>query len=194
MKMCNVLSILLLIIVLVLSFSFKTEIVKKIFPRKQVFLSRVVSVKDKKIIELLNKALADEWLSYYQYWIGSKVAKGNLAKDIIIELVEHSNDEKRHAEMLIPHILELGGIPILEFKDIKKLSTCGYAAPGADGQLKLILEQNISGERCAIGVYNQLIKLTGNEYEKLSLDLNMILKEEKEHEDDLLKLLEKFNF
>ena len=28
------------------------------------------------LIEKLNKALADEWLAYYQYWIGAKVAAG----------------------------------------------------------------------------------------------------------------------
>ena len=29
-----------------------------------------------KLIEMLNKALADEWLAYYQYWVGAKVVKG----------------------------------------------------------------------------------------------------------------------
>jgi len=30
----------------------------------------------KKIIVLLNQAYADEWLAYYQYWVGAKIARG----------------------------------------------------------------------------------------------------------------------
>lgn len=40
------------------------------------------------LIELLNKAYADEWLAYYHYWIGAKVAKGPLKKAVIAELVQ----------------------------------------------------------------------------------------------------------
>jgi bacterioferritin len=28
------------------------------------------------IVKLLNKAFSDEWLAYYQYWIGSKIVRG----------------------------------------------------------------------------------------------------------------------
>ena len=27
-----------------------------------------------KILTMLNKAYSDEWLAYYQYWIGAKIA------------------------------------------------------------------------------------------------------------------------
>ena len=40
----------------------------------------VAIIKDKlsvkHIIEVLNKALAEEWLAFYQYWIGATVMKG----------------------------------------------------------------------------------------------------------------------
>ena len=29
-----------------------------------------------RVLELLNRAFADEWLAYYQYWIGAKVDEG----------------------------------------------------------------------------------------------------------------------
>jgi len=32
----------------------------------------IVGLDVDKLIELLNKALADEWLAYYQYWIGGE--------------------------------------------------------------------------------------------------------------------------
>ncbi len=37
-----------------------------------------------KIVEMLNKALADEWLAYYQYWVGAKVVKGRRPSTISI--------------------------------------------------------------------------------------------------------------
>ena len=38
------------------------------------------------LVELLNKALADEWLAYYQYWVGAKVAKGPMRGAVTAEL------------------------------------------------------------------------------------------------------------
>jgi len=32
----------------------------------------IVKMDVDELIKLLNKALADEWLAYYKYWIGSK--------------------------------------------------------------------------------------------------------------------------
>jgi len=36
----------------------------------------IVGMDVTKVLELLNKAFADEWLAYYQYWLGSKVMPG----------------------------------------------------------------------------------------------------------------------
>lgn len=36
---------------------------------------KLVGDKKDKILELLNKALADEWYAHYQYWIGAKIIK-----------------------------------------------------------------------------------------------------------------------
>ena len=33
----------------------------------------LMSIDPEEVITLLNKAFADEWLAYYQYWIGTKV-------------------------------------------------------------------------------------------------------------------------
>ena len=64
------------------------------------------------IVELLNKALADEWLAYYQYWIGSKVVVGPMKGEVTTELIEHAADELRHADMLVLRITQLGGPPL----------------------------------------------------------------------------------
>jgi hypothetical protein len=39
-----------------------------------------------KLLNLLNKALADEWLAYYQYWIGAKVVKGPMKDAVIVSV------------------------------------------------------------------------------------------------------------
>ncbi len=46
----------------------------------------IVEMDVDQLIELLNKALADEWLAYYQYWIGAKVAKGPMRGAVVAEL------------------------------------------------------------------------------------------------------------
>lgn len=50
----------------------------------------IVGMDLKKLIELLNKVLADEWLAYYQYWIGAKVVMGPMRGTVAGELMEHA--------------------------------------------------------------------------------------------------------
>jgi len=142
-----------------------------------------------KIIELLNKALSDEWLAYYQYWIGSKVVKGPMKDAVITELTEHANDELRHADMLVARILELGGTPVLSPEEWLKITNCGYDKPD-DPVVKKVLEQNIKGEQCAIEVYNSLLKFT-RDIDPVTYNIVLqILTDEVEHEEDLQALLE----
>ncbi|MGV9168827.1 MAG: ferritin, partial [Promethearchaeia archaeon] len=55
----------------------------------------IVGLNVDELIEKLNKAFADEWLAYYQYWIGSEVAVGPMRGAVVAELVEHAGDELR---------------------------------------------------------------------------------------------------
>ncbi len=142
-----------------------------------------------KLVELLNKAFADEWLAYYQYWIGSKVITGPMKEAVITELVQHAADELRHSEMLTTRIIQLGGTPVTKPEDWYKYTNCGYLPPD-DHFVRVILEQNIGGERCAIEVYNRMLQETR---EKDPVTYNMILQilqDEVEHEEDLQALLE----
>ena len=65
------------------------------------------------IITRLNKAYADEWLAYYQYFIEAKVVKGIMKDAAIAELDQHAADELRHANLVADRILQLGGTPLL---------------------------------------------------------------------------------
>ncbi|MCK7460605.1 MAG: hypothetical protein MZU84_00195 [Sphingobacterium sp.] len=53
------------------------------------------------LLNLLNKALADEWLAYYQYWIGAKVVKGPMKDAVIAELTFMQQKNLSHAELLV---------------------------------------------------------------------------------------------
>jgi bacterioferritin len=149
----------------------------------------IVELDVKQVIELLNKAFADEWLAYYQYWVGAQVAVGPMKGAIVAELLEHADDELRHAKMLSDRIIQLGGTPILEPKEWYTFTNCGYAKP-SDPSVKELLEQNIKGEQCAIDVYNKLLEVT-KEKDILTYDMSVkILEDEVEHEEDLQALFQ----
>ena len=46
----------------------------------------IVDLDVKKLIEILNQALSEEWLAYYQYWIGARVMSGPMHGEIEKEL------------------------------------------------------------------------------------------------------------
>lgn len=149
----------------------------------------IVKIDVEKLLSLLNEALADEWLAYYQYWIGAKVIKGPMKGEVMAELVQHANDELRHAGLLVDRIIQLGGTPILDPKEWQDKTHCGYLTP-EDPYVKKILEQNISGEQCAIDVYEKLIELTRGKDEVTYQVIQQILSDEVEHEEDLQALME----
>jgi len=149
----------------------------------------IVKLDVNKLLELLNKALADEWLAYYQYWVGSKIAIGPMRELVVKELTEHAGDELKHAEMLVNRIIQLGGKPILNPQDWFKLTNCGYEVP-EDPYVKKLLEQNIKGEQCAIEVYYKLLEFTKDKDPVTSKMVLEILEDEIEHEADLQAILE----
>lgn len=141
------------------------------------------------VIKLLNKAFSDEWLAYYQYWIGAKVIKGPMKDAVITELIQHAADELRHATMVCDRLIQLGGTPILVPGDWHKFTNCGYDAP-TDEYVESILDQNINGERCAIGVYNSLMDYTKDK-DMITYNMSLqIMTDEVEHEEDLQALRE----
>ncbi len=149
----------------------------------------IVKLDVENMLNLLNKAFADEWLAYYQYWVGAQVAKGPMRGAVVAELNEHAADELRHAGMLAERVIQLGGTPVLGPAEWKTLSNCGYDAP-VNPHVQDIVEQNVKGEQCAIEVYNKLVGMTRD---KDIVTFNMvveILEDEVEHEEDLQSLLE----
>lgn len=112
-----------------------------------------------RVTNLLQKVYADEWLAYYQYWIGAKVVKGPMKESVITELDQHAADELRHATMIAARLTKLGVDPLTHPQKWFELSNCMYDEP-TDTFVKNILEQNLNGEQCAINVYKALMDET----------------------------------
>ncbi len=149
----------------------------------------IVKMNVDELIDMLNKALADEWLAYYQYWIGAKVVKGPMKDAVIAELTLHATEELSHAELIATRIVQLGGTPVLSPEEWLKITGCGYDPP-TDHYVGEVLNQNIKGEQCAIRVYNSLLDIT-REGDPVSYNMILtILSQEVEHEEDLQALKE----
>ncbi|MBN2722324.1 MAG: ferritin [Campylobacterales bacterium] len=139
------------------------------------------------IITMLNKAYADEWLAYYQYFIESKIIKGIMKDAAIVELTQHAADELRHATMVADRIIQLGGTPLTHPQAWFTHANCAYEEP-KDFDVVAILNDAIKGEQCAISVYSKLADMTKD---KDIITYNMvssILADEVEHEEDLQAL------
>ena len=151
--------------------------------------SIIKGIEVSELIRLLNRAYADEWLAYYQYYIEEKVVKGIMKDAAIAELQQHAADELRHADMVAQRILQLGGTPLLNPKEWFTQTNCGYEEP-KDFDVVAILEDAIKGEQCAISTYSELAEMT-REKDIVTYDLvSQILADEVEHEEDLTALHE----
>lgn len=144
------------------------------------------------LVKTLNEAYAEEWLAYYQYFIGAKLAEGALRPNVMEEFEEHGRQEYEHASMIADRIIQLGGTPVLNPDDFSKLAKCKYEEPLNTNTLSLV-KQNLDAERCAIGRYQGICDMTfGKDYETYRISEH-ILKEEIEHEqemEDFLKDME----
>jgi|WetSurMetagenome_2_1015567.scaffolds.fasta_scaffold05554_5 bacterioferritin len=136
------------------------------------------------LISKLNAALSEEWLAYYQYWIGARLMEGPMRSEIEPELLLHATQEFGHAELVVGRIIQLGGTPVLHPADWFKLARCEYDAP-SDPYVEVILEQNLKGERCAIQRYKEIADFTNGKDFTTHQMVTTILNEELEHEQDI---------
>lgn len=144
----------------------------------------IVGLDVDELLKVLNQAFADEWLAYYQYWLGAKLAVGPMREGVMAELIQHATDELRHAQMIADRIIQLKGTPVLEPKAWYDATGCGYVAP-TDPYVKTLLEQNIKGEQCAIAFYSKLANMTRDKDPVTYNIAVQILSDEVEHEEDL---------
>jgi bacterioferritin len=144
----------------------------------------IAGVDVQKLIAMLNGALSEEWLAYYQYWIGARLMEGPMRSEIEPELLLHANQELNHAVLVVGRIIQLGGTPVVHPADWFKFSHCEYDAP-TDPYVEVVLNQNLRGERCAIKRYKDLADFTNGKDHTTHQMATTILAEELEHEQDI---------
>lgn len=145
---------------------------------------KIASVDVDKLLGMLNAALSEEWLAYYQYWIGARLMEGPMRSEVEPELLLHANQELNHAVLVVNRIIQLGGTPVINPNQWSKLARCPYDEP-SDPYIQVILEQNLKGERCAIERYQEIAAFTNGKDHSTYQMAVQILNEELEHEHDI---------
>ena len=139
------------------------------------------------LLAQLNAALSEEWLAFYQYWIGAQVVEGAMRTDVQREFEQHAMEEFSHAKMIADRIIQLEGTPVLDPTQWNTLARCKYAVP-LDCDVLAVLKQNIAGERCAIIRYEEIATYCTN-VDYTTCDIaKRIMAAEEEHEQDLQDL------
>lgn len=145
---------------------------------------KISSVDVEALLKMLNAALSEEWLAYYQYWIGARLMEGPMRSEVEPELLLHADQELGHALLVVNRIIQLGGTPVINPIDWTKLARCSYDEP-SDPYIEVILEQNLKGERCAIQRYQEIADFTAGKDHSTHQMAVQILNEELEHENDI---------
>lgn len=129
---------------------------------------------DKKVIEHLNKILANELIAINQYFLHSRMYKDWGLKELADHEYEESIDEMKHADKLIERILFLEGLP--------NLQNLGKLMIGEN--TREMLECDLKLEMTAIPDLRDAIEYSESVRDYVSRDLfQHILDDEEEHVD-----------
>ena len=115
-----------------------------------------------------------------------------MRSEIEPELLLHATQELGHAVLVVDRIIQLGGTPVINPTEWTKLARCTYDEPN-DPYIEVILEQNLSGERCAIKRYKEIADFTNGKDHTTHQMAVSILNEEIEHENDIEDWLNDLN-
>lgn len=141
----------------------------------------------KKVIDLLNSALASEWICVLRYLRHYYMAKGLVMDPVRDEFMEHAKQEQHHAELLSERISQLGGAPDLNPANFTSSAATEYVE-GAD--LCEMIKEDLIAERIVIDFYRELILYVGDFDTTTKRVIEYILAEEEDHADDLSNLMD----
>ncbi len=139
-----------------------------------------------KVIELLETALATEWVCVLRYRQHEVVAEGIHAEAVAKEFAQHATEELAHALQLAKRIKQLGGHPSLDPSTLQKKSHSEYKE--SDSLWEMIRE-NLFAERIAVESYSEMIRYIGEGDPTTRRMLEEILAKEEEHADEMAGLL-----
>ncbi|KES10792.1 MULTISPECIES: bacterioferritin [Snodgrassella] len=140
-----------------------------------------------RVIELLNIALASEWVCVLRYLRHYYMATGLFMDAVKEEFMEHAEQEQKHAAMLAERITQLGGEPDLNPDVFIQRSPTEYI----EGEtLRDMVESDLIAERIVIDLYRQTIMYVSDYDTTTKRMLEHILAEEEDHADELSDMME----
>ena len=132
---------------------------------------------DKKLLELLNKALSMEYQAIIQYRTHAELIVGEDYEPIKARLLEIAGDEEKHAQRLRERISMLGGVPETVPQKV-----------GISDEIQPVLKMNLQAEKDAIAIYRQILPLCRG-IEILEHAIRHNLMDEMEHTEEISQLI-----
>lgn len=146
------------------------------------------------LIEDLKRAYCDEWIAYCYYLYAAQNASGKGSPMLANGLKRIAGEELEHAGELAERIVRLGGSPPRNFSELVEKANCPKVnLPDDLSDLDGIIRAVVEGERCALDVYDKILKKIGAYYKEPSTFhlIRHIMDEEVEHEETFENLLSK---
>jgi len=140
----------------------------------------------KQIVDLLNDALATELVCVLRYRRHYFMAQGLVAESVAEEFLAHANEEQEHADNLARRIVQLGGAPDFDPRNLPDRSASEYVE---GNNLLDMIKEDLIAERVAIDTYREMISFVGESDPTTRRLLEDILAVEEEHADDMASLI-----
>ena len=140
----------------------------------------------KRVVAVLNEALATELVCVLRYKRHYFMAEGINAGPVAAEFLQHAAEEQGHADQIAARIVQLQGEPDFDPATLVKRSHAEYA-PGKD--LLDMITEDLVAERVAIDSYGEIARWLGDADITTRRLIESILAVEEEHADDMLNLL-----
>ncbi|MFZ6748182.1 ferritin-like domain-containing protein [Undibacterium sp. Ren11W] len=140
----------------------------------------------KKVIALLNGALATELVCVLRYKRHYYTASGLQNGPIKAEFLQHAIEEQGHADLLAERIVQLNGKPDFNPATLIERSHAEY---DDSDSIQNMIKANLIAERIAIEAYRQMIETIGETDPTTRHMLVGIMAVEEEHADDMRDLL-----
>ena len=144
------------------------------------------SANREEVIQLLNRALASEWIAFMQYWHHYFMATDIHSAEIKEFFKEAASEELHHIDEIGSRIQLLGGVPCDKPDEV----TQQWPMPVEYGHdLRNMLECDLKAERMTVSFYSEIVRFCGfGDIITRSL-FEEILREEEEHANNLADLL-----
>ena len=143
------------------------------------------------VCQVLNEVLATEivcFLRYKRHAIMAPRVAGIEGEAIMNELSTHADEESQHADRVATRIVQLGGQPNYDPKDLPSRAHAQYVAGET---LEEMLTEDLVAERIAIETYSEIVRFLCNSDPTSRRMMEEILAVEEEHADDLADWLHK---